>query len=113
MRDLAASLVHADQGTGGRTGRLAPREKRTKSRAYEVWRRARPTRPRYPALGRGAGRLRAGVAGSACGPAAHRHDPNGCTLSAAYGDGEPHAHASRTRHSRPRGADVETATRAR
>ena len=34
-------------------------------------------------------------------PAAHRHDPDDCALSAAQGHREPHAHASRTRHSRP------------
>ena len=38
---------------------------------------------------------------------AHRHDPDDCALSAAEGDREPRAHASGTRHSRPRDADAE------
>src|SRR5215813_7433997 len=59
--------------------------------AVLIERGARPTRPRHPALGRRTGRLRASVAGLACGPAAHRNDPNDCTLSAAYGHWGPHS----------------------
>src|SRR6476620_3198458 len=51
MRDLAAGLVDADQGTRGRARRHAAGEKRSTGRADEIRGRSRPARPRHPALG--------------------------------------------------------------
>src|SRR5882757_8228017 len=52
MRDLAAGLVDADQGTRGHARRHAAGAKRSTGRADEIWGRSRPARPRHPALGR-------------------------------------------------------------
>src|SRR5579883_1008952 len=51
VRDFAAGLVDADQGTRRGSRRRAYRERRTTSPAYEVRRRGRPEGARRPALG--------------------------------------------------------------
>src|SRR5262245_59246984 len=85
LRDFAAGLVDAGQGAGGGSGRGPDRPKRPRGPAHHVWRRSVGARARDPARGRRTGGCRAGVAGSAVRPAAHRHDPDYCPLSLAHG----------------------------